>query len=220
MNRRDVMKLMATVGIGGLAGCATTGHGAGSMKTADAGMKTGGQKREGDGTPLQFIPKGAPDPDPLKDELAKYPDCPYCGMSRVQLNFSRHMVHYDDDLADAVCSIHCLAISLSINVDRGPKAIYAANHGATGEVKPMINVNEASYLIGSKLKPVMTLKSKAAFATAEAAHAAQKDHGGKVGSFDDALTETYLDMAQDTIMIRKRRAERRQKMAPKSAPQP
>ena len=50
-------------------------------------------------------------------------------------------------LVDATCSIHCAALSLAINLDRGPKAIYAADYGASAEPKPMINVDEATYLI-------------------------------------------------------------------------
>ena len=40
--------------------------------------------------------------------------------------------------------------------------------------------------------------------------AAMAEHGGTLGSFEDALRQTHLDMASDTLMIRKRRAERRQ----------
>lgn len=162
-----------------------------------------------DGTPLQFIPKGPRDPQPLSDELAKYPKCPYCGMSRSEFHHSRHLVHYDDDLVDGTCSLHCLALSLSLNIDRGPKAIYAADFAAEAPLKPLLPVERAVYLVGSDLKGVMTRRSKVAFAGAEAAAAAQAVHGGEVLGFDQALVATYADMAEDTLMIRRRRAERR-----------
>jgi len=167
---------------------------------------------EGDGTPLQFMPRSLPDDQPLIDEFGKYPRCPYCGMDRKQWHHSRHLVHYDDGRADGTCSIHCTAISLALNVDLGPKAIYAADFGSDVELRPLIDVSEATYLIGSALPGTMSARSKMAFADPEAAKSAQSAHGGELDDFDAALLAAYLDMAQDTLMIRKRRAERRARM--------
>ncbi len=197
LSRRQALKTLA---LGSLAGIAIT-----QGRPALAAC-------EGDGTPLQFIPKTKADPEPLKDELAKYPKCPYCGMDRRQFHHSRHLVHYADDLADGTCSLHCAAISLAINLDRGPKAIYAADFGATTDPRPLVNVDEATYLIGSKLPGVMTAKSKKAFASKAAAEAAQKEQGGELGNFDAALAAAHASMAGDTLMIRKKRAEKRAKM--------
>ncbi|MCU0766011.1 MAG: nitrous oxide reductase accessory protein NosL [Gammaproteobacteria bacterium] len=197
LDRRHALKLLA---VGSLAGFAVT-----QGSTAHAAC-------EGDGTPMQFVPKTKPDPEPLKDELAKYPKCPYCGMDRKQYHHSRHLVQYADDLADGTCSLHCAAISLAINLDRGPKAIYAADFGAAAEIKPLVNVDEATYLIGSKLPGVMTARSKKAFGSKAVAEAAQKENGGELGNFDAALKAAYASMADDTLMIRKKRAEKRAKM--------
>ncbi|TVP86869.1 MAG: twin-arginine translocation pathway signal protein [Thioalkalivibrio sp.] len=164
---------------------------------------------EGDGTPLQFMPRTSPDPEPLVDELEKYPRCPYCAMDRRQWHRSRHLVHYDDGRVDPTCSLHCAAISLSLNIDRGPKAIYAADFGSGETPRPLVNVDDATYLIGSALAGTMSTRSKIAFASARAAETAQAKHGGETGDFDAALTAAYLDMAEDTAMIRQRRAERR-----------
>jgi nitrous oxide reductase accessory protein NosL len=166
----------------------------------------------GDGSPLQFAPKAAPDATPLQDELKKYPKCPYCGMDRAEYHHSRHLVHYEDDLVDGTCSLHCAAISLSINLDRGPKAIYAADFGSAETVKPLVGVDQGSYVIGSDAKGVMTARSKVFFASADAAKKFKGEHGGEVAGFDDTLAAAYADMAKDTAMIRKRRAEKRAKM--------
>jgi nitrous oxide reductase accessory protein NosL len=136
-------------------------------------------------------------------------------MDRTQWHHSRHLVQYDDDLVDGTCSIHCLTLSLLLNLDRGPKAIYAADFGSAEAVKPLTPVDAATYLIGSDLKGTMTANSKMAFASREQAEAAMAEHGGTLGGFDDALRQTHLDMASDTLMIRKRRAERRRKMMEK-----
>lgn len=197
-NTVDRRTLLKTLGAGTLLGV-TLGH-AGSAVAADT-----------DGTPFQFIPKTAPDANPLENELTKYPKCPYCGMDRTQYHHSRHLIQYEDDLVDGTCSIHCAALSLAINLDRGPKAIYAADFGSAEKIKPLIKVDVASYLIGSKLPGTMSKTSKLAFASADAAKAAQAENGGDIGDFNAALTRSYADMAEDTIMIRKKRAEMRKK---------
>ncbi|HNW79075.1 MAG TPA: nitrous oxide reductase accessory protein NosL [Candidatus Competibacteraceae bacterium] len=166
-----------------------------------------------DGTPLQFVPKTQPDPKPLDNELVRYPKCPYCGMDRTQYHHSRHLVQYQDDLIDATCSLHCAALSLALNLDRGPKAIYAADFGAKTDPKPLVNVDDATYLIGSKLPGVMTQQSKVAFADKTAAEAVQKEQGGELGDFDTALQAAYQSMASDTAMIRKKRADKKQHAA-------
>ena len=196
-DRRQVLRLL--VSAGAVAGAAAVG-----VRPAAAAC-------ESDGTPLQFVPKTAPDPNPLENELQKYPKCPYCGMDRKQWHHSRHLIHYSDDLVDGTCSLHCAALSLALNIDPGPKAIYAADFGSAENPKPLVNVEEATYLIGSKLPGTMTQKSKMAFASRQAAQEAQKVHGGELGDFDAALRAAYLSMAEDTIMIRKRRAEKRHK---------
>ena len=216
VNRRDMMKLLAGLSVGALTvRSAAAESKVGAIIPGKGWVKASGEQCADDGTPLQFIPKTAPEESPLKDELKNHVACPYCGMNRTKWNHSRHLVHYDDGIVDGTCSIHCLAISLSLNIDRGTKAIYAPDFASTEKVKPLVEVEKATYLIGSKLKGTMTAQSKMAFASADAAKAVQTEKGGVLGSFDDALKATYLSMAQDTIMIRKRRGERRDKMMKK-----
>lgn len=212
VNRRSMIKILASIGLGGLAGSSYAGPGVGVMMPGKGWMNATGEQCAGDGTPLQFIPKTAPDDKPLENELQKYPKCPYCGMDRTQWHHSRHLVHYDDGLADGTCSIHCLAISLSLNIDRGARAIYAADMGSSEKIKPMIEADKASYLIGSKLKGTMTSKSKMAFASAADAATAKQMQGGEVAGFDEALKEAYMGMHADTILTRKRRAEKMKRM--------
>jgi len=215
LNRRDALRILAVTGVTGFTGLYAVqadANSIGAMMPGKGWLKQGARS-DGDGTPLQFIPKTMPDPNPLEDELKKYPKCPYCGMARAMWNHSRHLVHYDDDLADGTCSLHCLAISLSLNLDRGIKAIYAADFGSDDKIKPLVNVNEAIYLAGSDLPGTMTKQSKMAFSSPSAAKAAGKVHGGKLVDFEKSLTLAYLDMAKDTAMIRKKRAAKRKKMA-------
>ncbi len=214
VSRRDALKMMAVTGVTGFTALYAVQAGAkdiGAMLPGKGWLKQGA-KCEGDGTPLQFIPKTSPDTNPLEDELKKYPKCPYCGMNRTMWNHSRHLVHYDDNLVDPTCSLHCVAISLSLNLDRGVKAVYAADFGSESKIKLLVNVDEATYLTGSKLPGTMTKQSKMAFASAEAAKAAMKKNGGELVAFDEALSKAYLSMANDTAMIRKKRAAKVEKM--------
>ncbi len=208
MRRRDFFT-MALAGTGVLATAAHAQHGGHAQYGGHAQMAS----CPADGTPVQFIPKKPADPTPTQNDIAKYPACPYCGMNRAQFHHSRALVHYSDDLADATCSLHCAAISLSINVDRGPKAIYVADSASTADQKPLIEVEKATFLVGSKLPGVMTKRSKVAYGTEAAAKAAQAVQGGELMDFDRALLAAYTDMAQDVAMIRKNREERRKKMS-------
>ncbi|WP_043749725.1 hypothetical protein [Imhoffiella purpurea] len=161
------------------------------------------------GTPLQFLPS-LRDSHPLVDELGKFPACPYCGMSRGHEKWrrTRHLIHYLDDSVDPTCSIHCAALSLGLNLDLVPKAIYAADAGSDLEIPPLVEVAGLHYLIDPSRPGTMTRRSKWAYAERARARAAATGHA-EVVDFDQALRAAYEDMAEDTILIRRRRAEMR-----------
>lgn len=196
MDRREALKLSLLAGAGLAAG----------VQPAHAAVC------EGDGTPNQFIPKKPADPQANINDIEKYAKCPYCGMDRKQYHHSRMLVQYSDDLADGTCSLHCTAISLSLNVDREPKAIWVGDNAAPSDIKPLVEVDKATFLIGSKIPGVMTANSKVAYGTEDAAKAAQAAQGGELAKFDQALLAAYTDMSKDVSRIRKNRAERRKRM--------
>jgi len=157
---------------------------------------------------IKDLPK---DKDPLTDELKKYPRCRYCGMERAKFTHSRHLIVYEDDAVDSTCSLHCAAIGLSISVDRGPKAIYAGDAGAEAELKPLVNVDKATYVVDPSKPGVMSKVSVLAYADKAKAVAKAGSQAEAVG-FDQALRKAYQLMADDTIMARQRRGEMRKKM--------
>ena len=168
MNRRSLISLsLASIAAAPLA----------SIPFAQA---QGSQARcAGDGTPAQFLPRNAPDPQPQENDLAKFPKCPYCGMDRRQYHHSRMLIQYANDVPDAVCSIHCAAISLSLNIDAEPKAIWVGDNAANGEPKPLVDVDRASFVIGGSTMGVMTLRSKVAYGSEAAAKVGAGDPGGR-----------------------------------------
>jgi len=196
MKRRDLLKMSVLSGFA----AASTQAGANTACATD-------------GTPNQFIPKKPADAKPLENEFEKYPKCPYCGMDRKEHHRARMLVQYADDLSDGVCSIHCLALSLGVNIDREPKNIWGPDYGSTVEPRPLVPVDNLVYLIGADLKHAMTKRSKHSFASLSTAREFQAKHGGALGNFNDALRESYLDMASDVGMIRKNREERRKRAA-------
>ena len=199
MNRRDLFKLSLVAT--GLAATSAHAHDACSA----------------DGTPAQFIPKKAADPKAHENDIEKFPKCPYCGMDRKMYHHSRMLIQFSDDLPDGTCSLHCAAISLSLNIDREPKAIWVGDNAAATEIKPLLEVDKVTFLIGSQIKGVMTKRSKVAFGSEDAAKAAMAANGGELGNFDKALLAAYTDMAQDASMVRKNREARRKhaEMKPK-----
>ena len=196
MKRRDLLKMSVFSGLA----AATT------QASANTACAT-------DGTPNQFIPKKPADAKPLENEFEKYPKCPYCGMDRKEHHRARMLVQYADDLSDGVCSIHCLSLSLGVNIDREPKNIWGPDYGSSIEPRPLVPVDNLIYLIGADLKHAMTKRSKHSFASLSTAKEFQAKHGGSLGNFNDALRESYLDMASDVGMIRKNREERRKRAA-------
>jgi nitrous oxide reductase accessory protein NosL len=195
MDRREALKLTLFAGAAVVAG--------------QAGAQ---QACPGDGTPMQFIPKKPADAQANVNDIEKYQKCPYCGMDRKQYHHARMLIQYSDDLADGTCSLHCAAISLSLNVDREPKMMWVGDNAAAGDVKPLVEVDKATFLVGSKIPGVMTANSKVAYGTEDAAKAAQSAHGGELAKFDQALLIAHADMSRDVSRIRKNRAERKRRM--------
>ncbi len=151
------------------------------------------------------------DPEPTKDELKKYPRCPYCGMSRAMWSHTRHLIQYDDGTAEGTCSIRCVAVAFALNLDRGPKKIWVGDAGSDAKIKPLVEVEKATYVLDPNKMGTMTRRRKWAYADAEKARAT----GAKTVTFDEALQAAYEDLGRDTAMVRQRRAEKRAHMMKK-----
>jgi hypothetical protein len=69
------------------------------------------------------------------------------------------------------CSLHCAAANLAVSLDKTPKSI----RGADLESKQLINAESATWVVGGRLKGVMTRQGKWAFLSRERAEAFLKD---------------------------------------------
>jgi hypothetical protein len=77
IKRRDALKILT---VSGLAAATTSLL---PVQNVDA------SSHKVDGTPMQFFPKNGPDSEPFKNDVEKYPRCPYCGMKRKPVRILR-----------------------------------------------------------------------------------------------------------------------------------
>ena len=151
------------------------------------------------------------DANPTKDEFKKYPRCPYCGMDRKMWSHTRHLIQYDDGTAEGTCSIRCVAVAFTINLDRGPKKIWVGDAGSDAKVKPLVEADKATYILDPTKMGTMTRVRKYAYADAARANAT----GAQTTNFEGALKAAYASLYEDSKMTRMRRAEKRAHMMKK-----
>jgi nitrous oxide reductase accessory protein NosL len=136
-----------------------------------------------------------------QEDIKQSASCKYCGMDRQKFDFSRMLIEYEDGTSVGVCSLHCAAVELALNIDKTPKALKVADLGT----KNLIDAEKASWVVGGSKAGVMTKRGKWAFEKKEDAEAFIKTNGGSLSSFDDAVKAAYTDMYEDTKMIREKR---------------
>lgn len=141
----------------------------------------------------------AGDPEPLVNELEKYPRCVICNMDRRKFHYARHLLHYGDGTAQGTCSMHCAAECMLRERRRGFRTIYAPDYMSTAEPKQLVEAASATYLIGSDLPGVMTPVSKVAFASRESALQAKQTYGGEIGSFATAIAASFDETANSLV---------------------
>ena len=140
-----------------------------------------------------------------QDDIEKHSSCKYCGMDRGKFAHSRIFIEYVDGTTEGTCSLHCAAIDLAINIDKTPKAIWVGDHNT----KNLIDAERAFWVMGGSKRGVMTKMAKWAFEKREDAEGFVKEYGGKLAAFDEAIKAAYMDMYQDTKMVREMRKMKR-----------
>ena len=147
--------------------------------------------------------------DTAREDIEKHPACRYCGMDRLKFAHSRVLIDYDDGTSEGLCSIHCAAVDLALNIDKTPTAILVADFN-TGK---LIDAEKAFWVMGGGKMGVMTKNAKWAFGSKAGAAAFIKANGGTQATFDEVMKASYEDMYADTKMIREKRRMKR-KMQP------
>jgi copper chaperone NosL len=143
-----------------------------------------------------------------QDDINKLGSCKYCGMSLEKYAHSRMLITYDDNTETGVCSLHCAAVDLAINLDKAPKSIQVGDYNT----KKLIDAEQANWVIGGDKPGVMTKRGKWAFEKKTDAETFIKTYGGTAASFNDAIKAAYEDIYADTKMIREKRKMKKMQM--------
>jgi copper chaperone NosL len=144
-----------------------------------------------------------------QEDIQKQASCKYCGMDRAKFAQSRMLIEYEDGTIVGTCSIHCVAVDLSLNIDKTPKTIGVGDYNT----KALIDAEKAVWVIGGTKPGVMSKRAKWAFTEKGAAEAFVKENQGNVATFEEAMKATYEDMYADTKMIREKRKMMKMKKA-------
>ena len=139
----------------------------------------------------------------LADENA----CHYCGMKKAMFAHSWVNVEREDGSVVGVCSVHCAAIDMALNIDKPAKKVTVGDYNS----KKQIEADTAYWVIGGNKKGVMTMRAKWAFESKPSADEFMKQHGGRPATFEEVMKTAFEDMYQDTLMIQKKRKMMRMK---------
>jgi copper chaperone NosL len=137
----------------------------------------------------------------LENDVKEIPACKYCGMNRTMFAHSRMLIEYSDGSKVGLCSLHCAAVDLALNLDKTPVSIQVGDY----DRKELIDAENAFWVIGGSKTGVMTKNAKWAFGEKTDAEKFRSANGGRLATFDEALQASYEDLGRDTRMIREKR---------------
>lgn len=116
-------------------------------------------------------------------DVKEFPDCLHCGMDREKFSHSRMLVSYADGTKVGTCSISCVAREKRKNPDKQVKSLQVADY----DTKKLIEAQGAVWVVGGKVRGVMSPVAKWAFASRDAAEKFIRVNGGKVVPFSEAM---------------------------------
>ena len=124
--------------------------------------------------------------------------CNVCGMNLVMFYKTNYVVRVDGK-EKQYCSIHCLVEDRDANhANQQNIRVVAA------DTLKFIDAKKAYYVIGSSKKGTMSMVSKYAFSTLNAASKFAAQYGGVVSDFNGALEAAKGDFSKDSHMIGKK----------------
>ncbi len=125
--------------------------------------------------------------------------CPLCSMNLKMFWKTNHRLTLSSDQRIGCCSIHCASLvykDKAADIDKWEVVDYETNE--------LVDAKKAHFLIGSDLPGTMTATSKLAFSSLDTAKQHQRKHGGRIGTFDDALKKALTDLGADKAMLAKK----------------
>ncbi len=125
-------------------------------------------------------------------------------MDRSRFAHSRLLITYTDGSVAAVCSLHCAALDMALNLSKPFRRIEVGDY----RTRELIDAETAIWVLGGQQPGVMTRRPKWAFGSQASADDFIREHGGRIAPFSSALKAAYEDM-YDFVMLRKQQAPRR-----------
>jgi len=117
--------------------------------------------------------------------------CQHCGMNRIRFSRSRMLVKYADETLAGTCSIRCMVVELDSKGQKAASALLVGDYGVEGN--PLINAQQATWVVGGKLRGVMSPVAKWAFASRSSAEAFIALNGGRLATFTEAEASARED---------------------------
>ena len=110
-------------------------------------------------------------------------ECAVCGMWIDQYEHTKHVVNLRGGNTEYFCSIACASKYIDVN----GREIYKIKV-ADFITKQLIDADYAFYLVDSNIPGVMSYISMIAFSTSKSAEEFREIHGGKIMTFEEALS--------------------------------
>lgn len=129
--------------------------------------------------------------------------CPNCGMVRSMWARTWFMFENSEG-KDQACSFHCLA-DRALKSGEDPKNVRVALYMSPDK---MIPAEQAFFVVGSKAKGTMTMKSKIAWSSKAEAEKFCKSCGGEVVGFGEALITAKAGIAKENPMLLEKRLKK------------
>jgi nitrous oxide reductase accessory protein NosL len=122
--------------------------------------------------------------------------CKQCGMDRTTFAQSRMVIVYADGSSVGVCSIHCAAAELKQNMGRQVTSLMVADYATLA----LTDAKTAIWVVGGRIKGVMTSVAKWAFAKEKDAQKFAQENGGEVTTFEQAMKSAEKEVAENAEM--------------------
>jgi len=119
---------------------------------------------------------------------AEREECAICGMYLDSYARTRLEISFVDGTTRLTCGLACASEVINLNRSR-IKGVRVADF-LTGK---LFDADKAYFLEGSDVPGVMTYTSRLAFSSKAQALTFQKEHGGRIITFDQALTDQLKD---------------------------
>ncbi len=138
---------------------------------------------------------------PPRKELSG--QCPNCGMARPM--WARTWFTFENSEGKSqACSFHCFA-DVALKSGEDPKNVHVAHYL---NPEKMIPAQQAFFVVGSKAKGTMTMKSKIALPSKAEAEKFAGSCGGEVVGFQKTLTMAKAGIAKENPMLVQKRLKK------------